>query len=225
MAPAPARAQLAASAAIVSDDRFRGLSLSDGRPALSLDLAYDHPSGLYGGLSATATDTRCDGLRMLGYAAYVGYARRLDSRFTADVGVVERQIALYHEQRYAFDYAEAYAGLLTDHFSGHIHYSPRYFGQDAGVFYADLDGVLRLSRPWRLFAHAGVLTPVSGPGGYGARNERYDFKVGAAFAFDRLELQLSWTTALPQTGYFVQAGYPGYGASRSAVVLSASAFF
>src|SRR5215468_4243490 len=42
---APARAQVGVSLSADSDHRFRGVSLSDGRPVVSLSLSYDHDSG------------------------------------------------------------------------------------------------------------------------------------------------------------------------------------
>src|SRR5258708_12137380 len=48
----PAHAEVGLSAEVDSDDRVRGVSLSDGNPILSLNLTYDHVGGTYGGLSA-----------------------------------------------------------------------------------------------------------------------------------------------------------------------------
>ena len=50
----PAAAQVGVSASLLTDYLYRGVSLSDGRPAASLTLSYDHPSGAYGGLTASS---------------------------------------------------------------------------------------------------------------------------------------------------------------------------
>jgi uncharacterized protein (TIGR02001 family) len=42
--------------AAVSDYRFRGLSLSDGKPALQTDLTVSHKNGAYGGVFASTID-------------------------------------------------------------------------------------------------------------------------------------------------------------------------
>jgi len=42
-------AQFGASLGVESDARFRGISLSGGRPDLRLSLSYDHASGVYAG--------------------------------------------------------------------------------------------------------------------------------------------------------------------------------
>ena len=44
-------AQTTVSAAIESDYRFRGISLSDGKPDVRFNIGYDHKSGAYAGLS------------------------------------------------------------------------------------------------------------------------------------------------------------------------------
>src|SRR5436190_194451 len=58
----PATAQAGVAVSIFSDDRFRGYSLSDGRPVGILDLSYDAANGLYGALSGSVVATRHDGL-------------------------------------------------------------------------------------------------------------------------------------------------------------------
>src|SRR5436309_441909 len=65
-APSPATAQASGAISIFTDDRYRGASLSDGRPVAILDFAYDAPSGFYGALTGKAATTRDEGLRPLG---------------------------------------------------------------------------------------------------------------------------------------------------------------
>ncbi|HEY1448609.1 MAG TPA: TorF family putative porin, partial [Caulobacteraceae bacterium] len=81
----PAHAEVGVSAALESDDRLRGVSLSDGNPVFSLNVSYDHKSGIYGGVSATAVATDHSGVEMLGDVAYIGYARKIDAVASWDV--------------------------------------------------------------------------------------------------------------------------------------------
>ena len=60
-----AHAQMSGSIGIQSDYRFRGISLTGRQPVVTLDLAYDHPSGLYAGASAIGANQ--DGFRALGF--------------------------------------------------------------------------------------------------------------------------------------------------------------
>src|SRR4051794_35583423 len=64
--PAPAAAQFGAVVSAYTDQRFRGYSLSDGRPVGILDLSYDAPNGIYAGASGSLVATRHEGLKGLG---------------------------------------------------------------------------------------------------------------------------------------------------------------
>ena len=75
----PAVAEVGATVSVFSEARFRAYSLSAGRPVASLDLSYDDPGGLYGGLSATAVMGGEDSFRPLGLVLNGGYAKRLSS--------------------------------------------------------------------------------------------------------------------------------------------------
>ena len=70
---ATARADWSGSIALVSDYRFRGISLTDGQPALQAGVAYDHPTGLFAGLFASNVDLDPGGSG-LGGQVYGGYA-------------------------------------------------------------------------------------------------------------------------------------------------------
>ena len=74
MPASPARAQVGAVVSVFSDARFRGISLSDGRPVGILDLSYDAPGGLYGAFSGSVVDTRGEGIRALDVVLNGGYA-------------------------------------------------------------------------------------------------------------------------------------------------------
>lgn len=215
-----AKAQVGASASLDSDYRFRGLTLSDGRPTVSVNLSYDHGSGVYIGGSAIAVETRHTGVEVLGYTDYLGYARRLGSGPTADVGVTNAKVTEYRAGRYTADYTEFYAGLIFNNISSHIYYSPSYFGSKMSTVYVDLNGAVTPARDWRLFGHAGVLTPLSGQTGDGARRERYDLRVGVARAFGSCELHLAWTISAPAVLYPAERVK-----TRDAIVLGAAYFF
>jgi len=88
LAPIPAAAQVAASIALKSDERFRGRSLSDGRPVATLDLSYDSKSGPYLGGSATAILTGKERAGLLGARTYAGYATRTPADIGLDAGIV-----------------------------------------------------------------------------------------------------------------------------------------
>src|SRR3954451_12073395 len=57
-APAPAAAQVGLVASTYSDQRFRGYSLSDGRPVGIIDLSFDRAGGFYADASGIVVAAR-----------------------------------------------------------------------------------------------------------------------------------------------------------------------
>lgn len=187
-----AQAQISAAVGVQSDYRFRGISLTDRQPVVTLDLAYDHPSGFYAGGSAIGVNA--DGFRTLGFIEYAGYARPIARDLSLDLGVNNQNLSQYAGKFYPLNYSEFYVGLIGRHLSTHIYYSPNYIKPGIDTLYADIDGTIKPAQNWRLFAHAGTTAPVGGPPG---RRERYDFRAGVARQFGSLELQASVTSTTP----------------------------
>lgn len=216
---APASAQLAATASITSDYRYRGVAVSDARPAVSLDLSYDTPVGAYAGGSLVAFDAPETGPRVLGVLADLGYARRLGGGLTLDAGISHASFFQYGYSVESAANTEAYAGLSRGPLRAYISYSPHYFTPGLETVYLSLDDSVRLTRRLRLFGHVGMLDSVSAPAGVG-RAPRYDARAGVAALFRRVEVQLAWTTRSGGA-----TGPPGTPPRRSALVLGASWFF
>ncbi len=216
----PVRAQIGASLSLDSDYRFRGVSLSQGQPTLSLDIAYDHPSGAYAGASAIAVRTTHSGAQLLGYTGYAGYAVRTPFGLAWDMGVSNTTVTEYVRHRYSYNYSELYVGVVTDNISAHVYYSPSYHGEDMGAVYADLDGAFKPVKHWRVFGHVGALSSLGGHGEQAGRRERYDLRAGVATEFEHGELRLAWTLASPQSPYPAERIR-----DRGAVVLGATYFF
>ena len=214
---APALAQVGASLSLASDYRVRGLSLSNRKPALSLNLSYDAASGVYFGASAIGADTAHAGLQAIGYQAYVGYAAHTASGPDWDIGVSNASFTEYFRRRYALTYSEVYAGLSKGDLSAHVYYSPDYLEEGVASLYVDVNGAVRPSARWRLFGHAGVLTPLGAHGGAQIRNPQFDLRAGVATTFRRCEFQLAWTHAGPNADYPAE-----HTQVRDALVLSAT---
>lgn len=203
-----------------SDYLLRGVSLSDGQPVLSASLAYDARSGLYGGVTAIAVATRHAGAEMQGYVANIGYARRLASGLSWDVGVSNSQVSTYGGYRYDANYTEIYAGLAKGGISAHLYVSPDYLGEHARTVYLEADGAVRPARDWRLSAHAGLLTVVDGPIEPLGGRTHADFRVGVARTFGQFEARLAASVATPRPVY-----PEGVRRRSAAVTLGASYFF
>ena len=220
LAAAPARAEVGLSASLSSDIRYRGLSFTDGRAGLRLTATYDHPSGVYAGLSALGSATGHDGVQVLGYQANLGYAGRTARGASWDVGVSNFDVTTHTYNRYRNQYAEAYAGFSSRNVSAHVYYSPNYFGGRVDTVYVDLSGTLRPSETWSLIGHVGSFTLLNPLPGFAGRKTRYDLKLGVAAKLKSSEVQLAWTSLPQGTNY-----PPGQPQKRNALVLSATYFF
>lgn len=201
---ANACAQLSASASVVSDYRYRGISLSHGDPALQASVAYDDASGLYGGLFASNVQFALSPHRQLQAVAYGGYARRLERGLSAEVGATYAAFT----GPGTYDYAEAYVGIAGDALSARLYYAPRYFGRDSGAWYAELNASQPLVDRFRLTAHVGMLVNPGGDTTYGqADRSVLDARVGVAIELEAFTVQLSWVgVASTRTGYPISQG-------------------
>ena len=218
---APIHAQVAVSAAMESDYRFRGLSLSHGQPDIRLGLSWDHSSGAYAGLSLIGAGGKAawghdKGVRLLGYVDYAGYILRPKRGPAWDVGITNMHVHNSLQGSFSYDFSEVYAGVVGDHVSFRLSYAPSYFGRPWRTVYADLSGGKRLSPHWRAFAHAGMLTPLSGR----FRGQRYDLSAGVAVSVRTYDVRMAWTRSNPVPSYPGQYVYEGDG-----LLVTAAAYF
>lgn len=195
-----ARAEV--SFGIVSDFRYRGLSLTDGDPAVQAGFAWDHDAGWYAGVSAAST--RIGGERGLQAVSWLGRAWRLDSGRSWETGI--QQVAI---SNHASDYGELYLGLVSDRWSARAYYQPDAFGNPGSAVYAEFDAGIPLGERWRLLGHLGAQWLGSDPGPYVDRLH-YDgrFGVGVAVGATHLHLQRVFTAR--------RGAYPAYGLAPDA---------
>jgi uncharacterized protein (TIGR02001 family) len=185
---AEALAQLSGSASLLSDYRYRGVSLSQNKPAAQLAIAYDHASGWYGGAFASSVQLGYPH-RELQAVSFTGYASRLPSGLAWDAGA--DYSAFTGSQSY--DYAEMYVGVAYENVSTRLYYAPRYFGQKSGVIYGEINASQPLFDRVRLVTHGGILRN-SSEDAYGrpAARHVFDASVGVVIDFDQFSAQLSW---------------------------------
>ncbi len=212
LAAAPAMAQISSSLSIDSDYRYRGISLSNARPAVRLNLAYDPAGGAYGGVSLIGT--RADSYDTIGvsYIGYAGYVWQTRQGPAWEAGIADTHI----HDTFDYRYNEVYGGVITQAFTARIYYAPHYYGSRTRTVYSEFDTGKRLSPDWRAFLHAGVLTPLNGL----RRRERYDLQAGLAVSISHYELRAAWSRTIPAPVYFARRPDDG-----DALVLSASCFF
>jgi uncharacterized protein (TIGR02001 family) len=172
-----ALADVSATVALVSDYRFRGVSLTDNHPAVQAGATYDHRSGLFAGVFASNVDLYAGGAG-IGGQLYGGYAWRWGTGLTSDVGVV-RYFFAGAAGLGTYDYTEAFAGLTTENFSARLSLTPSYFGGAQGG-YLDLSAAREIGTDWTFVAHAGALVTGSTTT-FGARYSdarQLDFSLG-----------------------------------------------
>ena len=211
---------MSAEIELKSDDRFRGRSLSDGRPVVEADISIDSNLGIYAGGSVTATLT---GERMAGLQradAYLGYATRLDDELTFDVGVAGYAYTRRYSGNRDDRYAEVYAGITAGKFATYVHFTPNYFDRNVSVLYADLNFAQPLGPDWTLKAHVGLLTQTSGRPQLARKKNRYDTRLALSRPILGLEAEVAWTFAGPDDTY-----YDDRWDGRSAIIFSLSKHF
>ena len=158
-----AAAQVSTTLALLSDYRFRGVSLSADQAAAQADVGLDHASGAYAGLFASsvrfdrASPTRVEA------QAYAGYARRLDDGASIDAGASYAKFPGNND----YSYGEVHAGIAGDGLSASAYYAPDYFGQGVRTFYAECNLTPRLAPGVKAIGHAGALLIASGQQGRG----------------------------------------------------------
>jgi uncharacterized protein (TIGR02001 family) len=182
-------AQFSGSASLLSDYRFRGVSLSHSRPAAQLAVAYDDASGWYAGAFASTVQLVYPTNRELQLVSFAGYAQRTPSGVSWEAGA-DYSVITGPE---SYSYPEVYVGLATESVSWRLYYAPRYFGQDSGVLYGEINAAQPLIDRVRFLAHGGVLRN-NGESLYGVQLDRhvFDASVGVSVDFDQFSVQLSW---------------------------------
>lgn len=214
LAPAPAVAQASASVVWVSDYRFRGHSMTNGDPALSVEIGLDDPSGFYFGANATGAVVKSSP-KFVNFSENVGYAHRLNSGVTVDLGVVRSDYTEYFSGGRPAHLTEIYAGFQHKAVAAYLRYSPDYLRPDRQTLYGEIDVTAEPADAWRLTAHAGLLAEIAGPPRARHGRTSYDWKLGVIRQLGHFELGLAVSGGGPGRDY-----YQGYGHDRTAVVAS-----
>lgn len=191
-------AQWSGSVAWLSDERFRGDSLSRSRPTLEGAINGDLDNGLYAGslLSVGPLSGHGD----LKHAQlYAGYARPLVVRpLTWDIGIVSYRF-WHADDNYAYDYSETYAALHGQRWHVRLAHAPHYFGGNASATYVEANAAHPLGSRWSLTGHLGGLYSPAGmdeqPAG---QRVRVDIKAGVSYTQEAVTVSLAFTALAPR---------------------------
>jgi len=182
-------AQISGTASIVSDYRYRGITLSDQKPAAQIGFAYDHPSGWYAGAFASTVRFAPPGGPGVQALVFTGFASSLPSGISVEAGGDYSAFT----GAAGYDYGEVYLGVAKENIGARIYYAPRYYGQPANALYVEINGAQPLTDSVRLLVHVGWLnTRSTYP--YGPQVEQHvvDGRIGLAVDFDLFHVELAW---------------------------------
>ena len=213
-----AGAQFSGTATVVSDYRYRGVTLSDEKPALQLGLNYDTPQGWYAGaFGSTVRLAPPVGIGVQGIV-FGGLASRLPSGVTLEAG---GDYAMFTGTTYD-NYGEVFLGASTENVGARVYYSPRYFGQGGSALYGELNASHPLSGSFRLVAHVGLLrTQYYAVYGAPQRKNVVDGRVGLGADFGTVHAELAWVAVSAADAAYRVAG----SSSPNTVVLTMSFAF
>jgi len=204
-----AAGQFSGTASGVTDYRYRGITLSDRKPAAQAGFNYDDSTGWYAGaLGSTVLIAPPHGPASYFQAiAYAGYAKRLPGGVSVEAGGDYSAFAGESD----INYGEVYVGAATDSLGARIYYSPRYFGQSSNSVYGEIDATQPLIDRVRLRVHVGFLRyRYESP--YGAMHivqptqNVVDGRIGLRIDLDPLQLEIAWVGVSNHTAAYVITG-------------------
>lgn len=174
--PRAAAAQAAVEAALQTDYRLRGYSLSDGQPVASLSIGYDDPSGFYvGGLASGVVHN--DEPEVLLVEGFAGYAVRVDTNLSVDAGASHSHYYSGYGTSRDYRYTQFYVGAALPNVGARFSYSPNYFNADTPTLYGEINGGVEPASNWFLSAHVGALFYLEGAP-FSLPDKRYDWRLG-----------------------------------------------
>lgn len=208
-----ADAQTGGSAALLSDYRYRGVSLSDNQPTFRLGVTHDG-SGWYAGGTLFGVSLDAGG-RQLQAIGYLGLTGQLSEQLGWEVGGT----VIHFGTASQYDYVEWLTGVHGERWNMRLHYAPDYFGSGTRTAYGELNAGWPLSRHVRATVHLGALTRVGGTSG-AAEHWNLDVALGLAMTC------AAWDFGLDLTSGSRSSAYPiAYEHVHGALVLSASYAF
>lgn len=219
----PTYAQVAVEAALQTDYRVRGYSVSDGEPAASLSVSYDDVSGAYLGGAVIGT-VRHGEPALLGVQGSAGYAIRLSPTLSIDGGIAKTQYFQGYGTSRDYDYTELYVGMALPSVSARLSYSPDYYRNEAQTLYAEADGGFEPAPLWFISAHTGLLTYLDTPPAY-LPKRIYDWRVGASRQFGPYGLHLDLSGRIQGRARYWRPGGVGSGRDPTNLVLTVTRTF
>ena len=219
IAPSPASAagEVGLVVSAYTDQRFRGYSLSDGRPVGILDLSFDSPDGIYAAVSGTVVATRAEGAEPLGIALNAGFAKPVSRALTLDLGAVHSSYSRYSGLVGTRSYTEAYAGISSKVVGARLSLSPNYIGPTHWTLHGEINGHVELVRSLLLDGSVGILAPLGSHGYWSRAHPLWDARVGLSKRLGPVQLHAAITARGNSSQIYVNHRH-----GRAALVLGIS---
>ena len=215
LAAANVSAQVSGTASLVSNYRFRGITLSENNPAAQLGVVYDDAQGWYAGAFASTVEFATSSGVELQAVPFLGYTWRNDAGVSWEAGT---DYSAFSGSAQDHNYPELYVGMAAEHVSARLYYSSRYFGQNTATLYGEINASEPLIDRVRLIAHIGVLQSTHGKLYYGGPDQLIDGRVGVGIEWEAFDVQLSWVGINAATAMYGVTGVR----SRNGLVLTLS---
>jgi uncharacterized protein (TIGR02001 family) len=209
----------------VSDYRYRGITLTDKRPAAQVGFAYDDPKGWYGGVFGSMVRLKPPGGESSYFQgiAYGGYATHVAPWLSVEAGGDYSAFADAKD----LNYGEVFIGAATESVDARVYYSPRYFGESSSAVYGEINARQPLVDRVRLSLHAGFLryryeSPYGVVVPHGEYTQRvWDGRVGVRIDLDPFQLEVAWVGVSNHSAAYLITG----ATSPNGVVASLSLSF
>jgi uncharacterized protein (TIGR02001 family) len=190
---ASARAQVAGDVALVSDYRFRGVSLSDGKPALQGQIDWTDRSGLFAGAFASTVRLGSNGDNPgISFQPFAGYAAPVTSTWSWSVGLTGYLFPSVASGG-SPNYAEVFARAGSEDLKFGVYLSNNYAGTGAPSAYLSVSASHSLTPNVSLLAHVGWLVTGTADSYYSAygNTRQFDGRLGVAFDLHQVVAEVS----------------------------------
>ena len=190
---ASAQAQIDGSAAAVSDYRFRGVSLSDKKPALQGQIAWTGGSGVFAGMFVSTVRLGSNGNNPgLSLQPFGGYTAPISSTWSWSAGLAG-YLFTGEISGGSPHYAEVFARLGSENLQFGVYLSNDYAGTGAPSAYVSASASRSLTDTVSVVAQVGWL--VTGPADpyHSTYNDtqQFDARIGVVFDFRQVVLEVS----------------------------------
>jgi len=146
---------VAANVTLASNQLFRGETISNDDPGVTVAVSADLPAGFYAGADASFA-AGSESPRLTTANQYAGLALRLNANVSLEVGAIHRDYGAIYDDAYRLHFTEVYAGLNLRKVHVRAYLSPDYLVDGRNSYYVEINAQVATIKDWRLEAHGGL---------------------------------------------------------------------